>query len=99
MRTLVELSPAAEHRRGYGVLYAALDRGWLEPARLRRALTGLPLRSDRVATARPAAVAKPTRAGPGRPPGSKNRHGAKRHYVVKTVKRAESIKEDHAHRR
>nr|WP_243740566.1 transposase [Streptomyces sp. 8K308] len=28
---------------GHGALYAALDRGWLEPARLRRALAGLPL--------------------------------------------------------
>jgi len=43
VRTLVELSLAAEHRRGHGALYAALDRGWLEPARLRRVLAGLPL--------------------------------------------------------
>ncbi|MFB7116136.1 transposase, partial [Streptomyces sp. NPDC056291] len=42
VKTLVELSLAAEHRRGHGALYAALDRGWLEPARLRRALAGLP---------------------------------------------------------
>jgi hypothetical protein len=34
---------AVEHRRGHGALYAALDRGWLEPTRLRRALAGLPL--------------------------------------------------------
>lgn len=43
VKTLVELSLAAEHRRGHGALYAALDRGWLEPARLRRVLAGLPL--------------------------------------------------------
>jgi hypothetical protein len=43
VKTLVELSLAAEHRRGHGALYQALDRGWLEPARLRRVLTGLPL--------------------------------------------------------
>lgn len=43
VKTLVELSLAAEHRRGHGALYAALDRGWLEPVRLRRALAGLPL--------------------------------------------------------
>lgn len=43
MKTLVELSLAVEHRRGHGALYAALDRGWLEPARLRRTLAGLPL--------------------------------------------------------
>ncbi|GAA2106875.1 hypothetical protein GCM10009759_45520 [Kitasatospora saccharophila] len=43
VKTLVELSLAAEHRRGHGALYAALDRGWLEPARLRRTLARLPL--------------------------------------------------------
>ncbi|MER7489462.1 transposase [Streptomyces sp. NPDC126497] len=43
VKTLVELSLAVEHRRGHGALYAALDRGWLEPARLRRVLAGLPL--------------------------------------------------------
>ncbi|MER6678577.1 NF041680 family putative transposase [Streptomyces sp. NPDC000983] len=43
VKTLVELSLAAEHRRGHGALYAALDRGWLEPARLRRVLAGLPV--------------------------------------------------------
>lgn len=43
VRSLVELSLAAEHRRGHGALYAALDRSWAEPARLRRTLTGLPV--------------------------------------------------------
>lgn len=43
VKTLVELSLAAEHRRGHGALYQALDRGRLEPTRLRRTLTGLPL--------------------------------------------------------
>ncbi|WSR29590.1 transposase [Kitasatospora purpeofusca] len=43
VKTLVELSLAIEHRRGHGALYAALDRGWCEPARLRRTLAGLPL--------------------------------------------------------
>ncbi|MGW2857494.1 transposase, partial [Streptomyces sp. NPDC001215] len=43
VKTLGELSPAAEHRRGHGALYTALDRGWLQPARLRRTLAGLPL--------------------------------------------------------
>ncbi|WP_406434277.1 transposase [Streptomyces sp. NBC_01589] len=43
VKTLVELSLAVEHRRGHGALYAALDRGWMEPMRLRRALAGLPL--------------------------------------------------------
>ncbi|MFE2720688.1 transposase, partial [Streptomyces mirabilis] len=43
VKTLVELSLAVEHRRGHGALYGALDRGWLEPTRLRRTLAGLPL--------------------------------------------------------
>ena len=43
VKTLVELSLAVEHRRGHGALYAALDRGWLEPTRLCRTLAGLPL--------------------------------------------------------
>ncbi len=37
VKTLVELSLAAEHRRGHGALYAALGRGRPEPTRLRRA--------------------------------------------------------------
>ena len=43
VKTLVELSLTVEHRRGHGALYSALDRGWLEPTRLRRALASLPL--------------------------------------------------------
>ncbi|WP_306454827.1 transposase [Streptomyces sp. WZ.A104] len=43
VKTLVELSLTAEHRRGHGAMYAGLDRGRLEPARLRRSLAGLPL--------------------------------------------------------
>ncbi|MFG2950471.1 NF041680 family putative transposase [Streptomyces adustus] len=43
VKTLVELSLATEHRRGHGALYAALDQGWLEPVRLRRALADLAL--------------------------------------------------------
>lgn len=43
VKTLVELSLTVEHRRGHGALYAALDRGWIEPARLRRVLADLPL--------------------------------------------------------
>jgi hypothetical protein len=42
-KTPLGLSLAAEHRRGHGALYAAVDRGWLEPTRLRRTLAGLPL--------------------------------------------------------
>lgn len=43
VKTLVELSLAHEMRRGHGALYAALDKGWCEPARMRRALADLPL--------------------------------------------------------
>jgi hypothetical protein len=43
VRTPVELSLTAEHRRGYGSLYAALNDGCLDVNRLRRVLTGLPL--------------------------------------------------------
>lgn len=41
--SLVELSLVAEHRRGHGALYDGLAAGRLDPARLRRLLTGLPL--------------------------------------------------------
>ncbi|MGW7201851.1 NF041680 family putative transposase, partial [Streptomyces chryseus] len=43
VNTLVELSLTIEHRRGHGALYSGLDRGWIEPTRLRRTLAGLPL--------------------------------------------------------
>ena len=43
IRTLVELSLAAEHRRGHGGMYAALSEGDLEPERLRWALAALPI--------------------------------------------------------
>jgi DDE superfamily endonuclease len=41
--SLVELSLVAEHRRGHGALYDGLAAGGLDPARLRRSLTGLVL--------------------------------------------------------
>jgi DDE superfamily endonuclease len=43
VRSLVETSLAGEHRRGHGSLYAALNHGRVEIARLRRALSSLPL--------------------------------------------------------
>ncbi|TFE25464.1 transposase [Frankia sp. B2] len=43
VRDLVGLSPAAEHRRGHGALYGAINHGRVEISRLRRALAGLPL--------------------------------------------------------
>jgi hypothetical protein len=43
VRSLVDLSLAPEHRRGHGALYAGLNDGSIEVARLRRGLAGLPL--------------------------------------------------------
>lgn len=43
VRSLVELTLAAEHRRGHGAMYDALAHGQVEIGRLRRALTSLPL--------------------------------------------------------
>jgi hypothetical protein len=43
VRSLVELSLVAEHRRGHGALYDALAHGAIAPQRLRRALADLPL--------------------------------------------------------
>src|SRR6266705_946662 len=43
VKTLVGLSLAAEHRRGHGALYDAVNCGRIQIARLRRALAGLPL--------------------------------------------------------
>lgn len=65
----------------------------LTPARVRRGFRNL-----RATAACPAAAPQPSRPGPGRPPGSKNRQRAKRHDVGKTVKRAESIKEHQTRR-
>jgi DDE superfamily endonuclease len=43
VRTLAGLSLAAEHRRGHGALYDAVNRGRIAIGRLRRSLAGLPL--------------------------------------------------------
>jgi hypothetical protein len=43
VRSLVELSLAGEHRRGHGSLYTALACGRLDVARLRTALSAVPL--------------------------------------------------------
>lgn len=45
--SLVGLSLTAEHRRGHGALYDAVNNGVVEVGRLRRALAGLPLPRDR----------------------------------------------------
>jgi hypothetical protein len=41
--SLVELTLLAEHRRGHGAMYDALNQGRVEPELLRRALASLPL--------------------------------------------------------
>jgi DDE superfamily endonuclease len=41
--SLVELTLVAEHRRGHGAMYDALNQGRVEPERLRRTLASLPL--------------------------------------------------------
>jgi hypothetical protein len=41
--TLVDLTLVAEHRRGHGAMYDALNQGGVEPERIRRALASLPL--------------------------------------------------------
>jgi DDE superfamily endonuclease len=56
--------------------------GRLTPARVRSGF-----RSIHQALPRLASAPKPGKPGPGRPPGSKNRHPATRHDVGKTVKR------------
>jgi hypothetical protein len=71
-------------------LAADLRRPWerpappdrLTPARVRRGF-----RNIRPTTALPASAPKPTKPGPGRPPGSQNRRPAPRHDVGKTAKR------------
>jgi hypothetical protein len=60
--------------------------GQLTPARVRRAFRHL-----RGRTALPAHAPKPSRPGPGRPPGSRNRRPAPRYDVGKTVKRDRTI--------
>ena len=54
----------------------------LTPARVRRGFRNL-----HPTTTHPAAAPKPSRPGPGRPPGSTNHHPAPRHDIGKTVKR------------
>src|SRR5437763_4004405 len=43
VRSLVELSLVGEHRRGHGAMYDALNHGRVEPERLRRLVSSLPL--------------------------------------------------------
>jgi hypothetical protein len=43
VRSLVDLTMVAEHRRGHGAMYDALGAGRVEPERIRRSLAALPL--------------------------------------------------------
>jgi hypothetical protein len=43
VRTLVDLTLVAEHRRGHGAMYGGLNHGRVEPERVRRILASLPL--------------------------------------------------------
>jgi hypothetical protein len=61
--------------------------GRLTPARVRRGF-----RNIRQALPHLASAPKPGKPGPGRPPGSRNRHPATRHDVGKTVKRDQPTK-------
>jgi hypothetical protein len=65
----------------------AAPPGRLTPARVRRGF-----RNIRAKTAQPAGAPKPSKPGPGRPPGSKNRHPAPCHDVGKTTKRGLTLK-------
>ena len=60
--------------------------GRLTPARVRRDFRYL-----RAKTTQPAGAPKPGKPGPGRPPGSKNRHPAPRYDVGKAVKRERTL--------
>jgi hypothetical protein len=62
----------------------------LTPTRVRRGFRHL-----RAKIARPAGAPKPSRPGPGRPPGTPNRHPATRYDVGKTTKRAASLEQHH----
>jgi hypothetical protein len=62
--------------------------GRLTPARVRRGFRHL-----RQTTTRPASAPKPSRPGPGRPKGSKNKITARRHEPGKTTKRDTSLKQ------
>lgn len=62
--------------------------GRLTPARVRRGFRHL-----RQTTTRPASAPKPSRPGPGRPKGSKNKITARRHDPGKTTKRDISLKQ------
>ena len=77
-------------------LVADLRRPWERPAppgRLTPARVRRRFRNIRPTTLLPARAPKPSRPGPGRPPGSRNRHPATSHHVGKTAKRDQTVTE------
>jgi hypothetical protein len=79
-------------------LAADLRRPWERPAppgRLTPAGVRRGFRNIRAKATQPASAPKPGKPGPGRPPGSKNRHPALRHDVGKTTKRELTLKAHH----
>jgi hypothetical protein len=64
--------------------------GRLTPARVRRGF-----RNIRATTGCPASAPKPSKPGPGRPPGSKNKRPAPVHDVGKTIKREKTLTTRH----
>jgi hypothetical protein len=77
-------------------LVADLRRPWERPAgpeRLTPARVRHRFRNIRPTTLLPTRAPKPSRPGPGRPPGSHNRHPATSHDVGKTVKRDRTVSE------
>jgi len=81
-------------------LAADLRRPWERPAppgRLTPARARRGFRNIRAKAAQPASAPKPGKPGPGRPPGSKNRHPAARYDVGKTTKRELTLKAKHQH--
>lgn len=74
-------------------LAADLRRPWekpTEPSRLTPARVRRGFRNLRTKTGTPTGAPKPSRPGPGRPPGSKNRHPAPRHDVGRVLATGEA---------
>ncbi len=79
-----------------------LRRPWekpVEPARLTPARVRRGFRNLRAKTPSPASAPKPSRPGPGRPPGSKNHKPAQRHDVGRVLATGEAYKRPTHHKK